>query len=76
MIAKLGLYFATHTLFDRSRDVQLGPFPVEVPVPASLDPVAVGIALLATVLLFRLGWSVLRTLGVCAVVGLVATLAL
>jgi len=45
-------------------------------VPASLDPVAVGVALLATVLLFRLGWSVLRTLGVCAVVGLVATLAL
>lgn len=76
VIANLGLYFATHTLFDRSRDVQLGPFPVEVPVPASLDPVAVGIALLATVLLFRLGWSVLRTLGVCAVVGLVATLAL
>jgi chromate transporter len=31
--------------------------------------------LVAAVLLFRIKWSVLRTLGVCAVLGLVAGLA-
>jgi chromate transporter len=41
----------------------------------SLRPLALGIALLAAVLLFRLKWSVLRTLGVCAALGLVAGLA-
>ena len=33
------------------------------------------LALLAAVLLFRLRWSVLRTLGVCALLGLAAGLA-
>jgi chromate transporter len=37
--------------------------------------VALGIAVIAAVLVLRLGWSVLRVLGVCAVLGLVAGLA-
>jgi chromate transporter len=72
VIANLGVYFATHTLFDASRRVGLGPLTVELPDPATLDPVALGMAALAAVLLLRLRWSVLRTLGVCAVVGLAA----
>jgi chromate transporter len=36
--------------------------------------VPLAIALLAAVLLFRLRWPVLRTLGVCALLGLVAGL--
>jgi chromate transporter len=39
---------------------------------ATLRPLAVLIALVAGVLLFRLRWSVLRTLGVCALLGLAA----
>jgi chromate transporter len=76
VIANLGVYFATHTLFDASRDVALGPFTVELPVLGTLDPVAVVVALLAAFLLLRAGWSVLRTLGVCAALGLVLTLVL
>jgi chromate transporter len=45
-----------------------------VPELSSVDPVAVGIAATAAVLLFRFRWSVLRTLGVCAALGLVAGL--
>jgi chromate transporter len=33
------------------------------------------IAIVAAILLFRVKWSVLRTLGVCAVLGLLAGLA-
>jgi chromate transporter len=59
------------------------PFPVVVlsvlalQLPNLTTPRWVAIALtgLAAVLLFRLRWSVLRTLGVCAVLGLDAGLA-
>lgn len=35
-----------------------------------MQPWSLAVAVLAAVALFRLGWSVLRVLGVCAVVGL------
>jgi chromate transporter len=75
VIADLGVYFAVHTLFSRTVDVDRGPLHLELPDPATLRPVPLAIALLAAVLLFRLRWSVLRTLGVCALLGLVAGLA-
>ena len=75
VIANLGVYFATHTLFDASSDVAFGPFSVEVPDLATLDPVAVVVAVLAAFLLLNRRWSVLRTLGVCAALGLALSLA-
>jgi len=75
VIANLGLYFAVHTLFSDTRAVEWGPVALELPDVATLRPVAVAIAVLAAVLLFRLRWSVLRTLGVCALLGLAAGLA-
>ncbi|SDN02165.1 chromate transporter [Geodermatophilus siccatus] len=75
VIANLGVYFAVHTLFSRTVDVDRGPLHLELPDPSTLRPVPLAIALLAAVLLFRLRWSVLRTLGVCALLGLVAGLA-
>jgi chromate transporter len=74
VIANLSVYFAVHTLFARTTSTHWGPLAVELPVPSSLRPVALGIAVLAAVLLFRLKWSVLRTLGICAALGLVAGL--
>jgi chromate transporter len=59
VIANLAVYFAAHTLFTRSDD---------------LRPVSLGIALAAAVMVFRLRWSVLRTLGACALLGVVAEL--
>jgi chromate transporter len=75
VIANLAVYFALHTLFARTSTLDAGPVHLELPQLASLRPVAVAIAVLAAVLLFRQKWSVLRTLGACAAVGLAAGLA-
>jgi chromate transporter len=75
VIANLGVYFAVHTLFADTRQVGWSVLDLEVPDLGSLRPVPLVIALIAGVLLFRLRWSVLRTLGVCALLGLAAGLA-
>jgi chromate transporter len=48
---------------------------LDLPDLGSLRPVALGVAIVAAALLFRVKWSVLRTLGICAVLGLLAGLA-
>lgn len=70
VIANLAVYFAVHTLFDRTDVVRAGPLRLELPDVGTLQPVPLAIALVAGVLLFRLRWSVLRVLGVCAAAGL------
>jgi chromate transporter len=75
VIANLGVYFAVHTLFSETRPIDASVLSVEVPDLSTLRPVSLGIALVAAVLVFRLRWSVLRTLGVCALLGLAAGLA-
>jgi chromate transporter len=74
VIANLALFFALHTLFDDVVRHDVGPLHVDVPDLTTLRPLAVVVAVLAAVLLFRTRWSVLRTLGVCALVGLAAAL--
>jgi chromate transporter len=74
VIANLGLYFAVHTLFADTSQASWGPVTVELPDPGLLRPLAAGVAAVAFVLLFRARWSVLRTLGVCAAIGLAAGL--
>jgi chromate transporter len=71
VIASLATYFALHTLFGSTRFVALGPVRAEVPVWSSVNLVAVAITALALVLMFWCRWSPLRTLVVCAGVGLV-----
>jgi chromate transporter len=75
VIANLGLYFAIHTLFARTVNLDWAVLHLVVPDPSTLRPVALGIAVVASVLLFKVQWSVLRTLGVCAALGLAAGLA-
>ncbi|PXY19726.1 chromate transporter [Prauserella muralis] len=75
VIANLALYFATHTLFAGNRPVELGILQLNLPDPTSVRPVVVALAIVAAVLVFRLRWSVLRTLGICAALGLGAALA-
>jgi chromate transporter len=60
-----------HTLFRETTKVGA----LELPDISTLRPVALAVALVAAVLIFRLRWTVLRTLGVCAVLGLAAGLA-
>ncbi|MGH3369273.1 MAG: chromate transporter, partial [Nocardioidaceae bacterium] len=72
VIANLAVFFALHTLFTDVESVGWGPVTLRLPDPATLDPVALGIGAVAAVLLFRLRWSVLRTLAACAGLGLAA----
>jgi len=75
VIANLAVYFAVHTLFSGTRPLHWSILAIDVPDVTTLRPAALGIAVLAAVLLFRMKWSVLPTLGVCAGLGLVAGLA-
>jgi chromate transporter len=75
VIANLGVYFAVHTLFAGTVAVDWATLHLDLPDLGTLRPVAPAIAVVAGVLLFRVRWSVLRTLGVCAVLGLAAGLA-
>lgn len=74
VIAHLAVFFAVHTLFGSTTSLTLGPAHLQVPELSTLRPVALGIGVVAVVLLFRLKWSVLRTLGVSAALGLGAGL--
>ena len=79
VIANLALYFAFHTLFSETRQHTWGPVTTGLPVPGTVIWSAVAITVLGFLLIFRRRWSVLRTLGVCALAGvgweLVATVA-
>ncbi|WP_256984078.1 chromate efflux transporter [Streptomyces sp. XY006] len=75
VIANLALYFAEHTLFAGVDTVTAGPLKPAVPDWSTLRPTALAIAVVAVVLIFKVRWSVLRTLGVSAVLGLSAALA-
>ncbi|NUQ87720.1 MAG: chromate efflux transporter [Glycomyces artemisiae] len=74
VIANLALYFALNTLFADTHDINAGPLHFAVPVVASIQPVVLAITAIALVLVFALKWSVLRVLGVCAALGLIAGL--
>lgn len=69
VIANLAVYFSLHTLFAGTSTVTAGPLHLELPDLGTVRPVSVVIAVVAGVLIFRLRWSVLRTLGVCALLG-------
>jgi chromate transporter len=70
VIANLAIYFAVHTLFRHVSTVSWGPVDLQVPHLDSLKPLSLAVAAGAAALIFRAKWSVLRTLGACALVGL------
>jgi chromate transporter len=69
VIANLALYFAFHTLFSETRQRTWGPVSAGLPVPGSVVWSGVAVTVLGFVLVFRLRWSVLLTLGTCALAG-------
>jgi chromate transporter len=76
VIASLALFFALHTLFGETGHLVAGPLDAEYPVLSSVDWAALAITALGGALVFWRGWSVLRTLGACALAGVVLGLAL
>ena len=71
VIANLAVFFAVHTLFDDTGRVAAGPFDFEYPHLASIQWAALAITAFGCALIFWRGWSVLRTLGACALAGIV-----
>ncbi|MBA2574214.1 MAG: chromate efflux transporter [Nocardioidaceae bacterium] len=69
VIANLAVYFALHTLFGETDQLGSGLVGLEVPVLETVRWAEVAVSLLAAGLIFGRGWSVLRTLGVCALAG-------
>jgi chromate transporter len=70
VIANLAVFFALHTLFDRNRSVDAGPVHLDLPVLSSWDQVAFAITAIALAMMFWRGWGPMRTLGLCAALGL------
>ncbi len=75
VIANLAVWFAFTTFFSQTQSTRWGPATMLTPVPGSLVPWAIGIAVLAAILIFRLRWSTLRVLAVCALIGVALSLA-
>ena len=73
VIANLAVFFALHNLFERSRQLAWGPVDLDLPVLSSWNPVALAITAVALILIFGRKWSTMRTLGVCAALGLVSS---
>ena len=76
VIANLAVYFAANTLFTETRFWSWGIMHANIPVPASIYLPAVAVTAVACLLIFVLKWSVLRTLGVCALLGITLQLLL
>ncbi len=75
VVLNLAVWFAIHTLFESVRDFRAGGLHLPVPDPASIDAAAAAIGAAAAVLLFRVRLGMLATLGTCAGLGMVVTLA-
>lgn len=71
VIANLALWFALHVLFARVSVTLMGPLRVQVPDLASFDWRTTVIAAMAGLLIFRLRWGVIPTLGVAGSAGLI-----
>ncbi len=69
VILNLSLWFALHVVFASVETRDIGPLRLAVPDPASLEAAALALVVIAAVLLFAFKLGVLRTLAVCAALG-------
>ena len=75
VVGNLAVWFALHVIFRDHGAVHIGYAAIDLPVPASIDPGALALAVLAAVCLFYLKLGVLQILGITAAAGLVLRLA-
>ena len=74
VVLNLAVWFAIHTIFENVAELRRFGIRVLVPQFASVDWLALGITVLAMVAILRLKVSVMKTLALCAALGLVAAL--
>jgi chromate transporter len=70
VILNLAVWFAVHTLFARVREVTVAGGTVDMPVPATLDPAALLLAVAAMLAIFRFKAGVIPVLAACAAAGI------
>ncbi|MFC4165774.1 chromate efflux transporter [Teichococcus aestuarii] len=75
VIANLAAWFALRLIFTERTPWQAGPLRLELPVPASLDLAALGLAVLAGIALLGLRMGVAKVLALAALAGLALRLA-
>jgi len=69
VVVNLAVWFSLHTLVGQVDDVRTLGIRLFVPDVATIDPVAASIAAAAFLAMFKLRWTMLRTLGVSAAIG-------
>jgi chromate transporter len=74
VILNLAVWFALHTAFTTVDTTRRAGVRLLLPQLATLDVAAVALMVLAGLLIFRFSAGVLRTLGICAGLGLVIAL--
>lgn len=74
VIANLSLWFALHVVFAQVPTLSLGPLSLALPVPGSLQPLPLGLALLAAGLLLIRHWPLPAVLALSAFLSAAATL--
>jgi chromate transporter len=72
VILNLAIWFAVHVVFAKVETRDIGPLRLQVPDPATLDPIALAIAALALIALLRFKMPILGLLGASAALGLAA----
>jgi chromate transporter len=69
VILNLTVWFALNVIFRESTTTWLGPLRLYLPRPSSLDWIALILAAIAFVLLFRLHRGIMTTLAICGALG-------
>ncbi|MBO0904179.1 chromate efflux transporter [Jiella sonneratiae] len=73
VILNLAVWFALHVLFSKIGTVHWAGLSLAVPVPSSLEPLALALFGLAAAAVFVLRWGVLSTLALCVVASIGAS---
>jgi chromate transporter len=71
VVLNLAVWFAVHVMFAEVRDVAFGPFKAPVPTWSSLDAMTAALSVAALLAMLRFKISMLTTLAVAALIGLV-----
>ena len=70
VVANLAVWFGLHVLFSQTVPVHAGILAFDAPVLSSIDPWALGLAVIAGITLFRLKLGVIPTLAICSGISL------
>jgi len=71
VVLNLAVWFALHTVFDEVDTLTSFGLELSVPVWATIDWASVGLAAVGFYVIFRLEWDMLKTLGLCAGLGMI-----